>query len=117
MGEAKRRGTRVHRIAQAIERKKIEDAALHERYLAQEDERRAGESKRREAADRREALFTREKPVVVVGGGHARASLLLASMAGLLAAPSRNVPILIADLDDDAMDAIPSTRANLKGKA
>src|SRR5256885_986530 len=86
MGEAKRRGHRDQRVAQAIERKKIEAAASHEKYLAHEAERRENEARRRTALETRDAMFARERPVVIVGGGNSlHARLLLASLSGLLA--------------------------------
>jgi hypothetical protein len=91
MGEAKRRGTREQRIAQAIERKKAEDAALHQRYLAKEAERRERERTRLAALPeerRREAVF-------ISGGGSHRSHLALAALLGLGA----SAPLLMVDTE------------------
>lgn len=90
MGAAKRRGTLEQRIAQSVERQKIEDAARRERFLREEEARRA-----RLAAlppqERKEAVLTAST------GAH-RANMLLAAMlglgAGLAVRPSERVLVL-----------------------
>lgn len=81
MGQAKLRGTREQRIAQAIERKKQEDERRHEQYRRHEAERRA----------RLLALPPEARKVVLLGGGPSR--LRLAAMLGLAG------PLLIVDRD------------------
>lgn len=87
MGDAKRRGTREQRVAQAIERRKLEDAARHERYQREEAERRA----------RIAALPAQErKEAVLTGGGGGMSRLALAALLGVAA------PILIVDRETEA---------------
>lgn len=101
MGEAKRRGTREQRVAQAIERNKVEDAKREAERIARAAERRE------RAAERQRLLNTQERKegVMLVGGGHDPA-LLRAVLAGALAAAA---PVLAVDTS-----RVPSTRATHK---
>ena len=81
MGEARRRGTLEQRIAQAIERQKIEDAAAHERYRQDEAERLA-KILALPPQERRQAILSRRT-------GPLSHHLALALAAGLLALPPR----------------------------
>jgi hypothetical protein len=78
MGQAKRRGTREQRIAQAIERKQLEDAAFREEYQRREAERRA-ELAAMPPEERKQVILSERSP-------HS-SRMLLAAMAGLLAMP------------------------------
>lgn len=61
MGDARRRGTREDRIAQAIERKKIEDAKRREQFKREE----AARIQREQEQARREGI----PPVLIASGG------------------------------------------------
>lgn len=82
MGEARRRGTREQRIAQSVDRRKQEEARLHEQHQIEEAARRA----------RIAALPPEERKAMIVGGGPSR--LRLAALLGLAATAA---PILIVD--------------------
>jgi len=86
MGEAKRRGTREQRIAQAIERRRQEDARLHERHQREEAERRA----------RIAALPPQERKEALMVSSRGPSMLQLAAMLGLAG------PLLIVDRDRTA---------------
>ncbi len=78
MGEAKRRGTREQRIEQAVERRKLEDAARTEQHRREMEARRA----------RLAALPPRErKEAVLAGSGPSIANTAL--LAAVLAATAR----------------------------
>jgi hypothetical protein len=86
MGEAKRRGTRERRIAQSLERTRLEDEARRATLQREDEERRA----------RIAALPPEERKAVIMGVGSPRhdARLLMAAMAGALAAP---MPMILLD--------------------
>lgn len=75
VGEAKRRGTLEQRIAQSVERKRIEDAKLHAHYVREEEKRRA----------RMDALPPQERQKEIRRGYHNR--LMLAALGAALALP------------------------------
>jgi hypothetical protein len=77
VGQAKRRGTREQRIAQAVERQKIEDGARAERLRLEEAERQ----------ERLAALPPEERKRMILGSGGKSHALLMAAAAGLLAMP------------------------------
>lgn len=77
MGEAKRRGTLQDRIAQAAERKRLEDAARHEKYLQVEAERRA----------KLAALPPEKRKEIILGSSRSRSRGLMLAAAMALALP------------------------------
>lgn len=97
MGEARRRGTKEERIAQAVERKKREAAASRERYLRDEAARRAAIAKSRSDEERRETFFTDERRPISVHFAHGGRAAILAAAAIALASPIRNAPLILLD--------------------
>lgn len=80
MGEAKRRGTLEQRIAQSVERRKVEDAA------------RSVEFKRREAERLAKLPPQERKDVILAGGGGRHHSRMM-----LAAALAASAPLLIVN--------------------
>jgi hypothetical protein len=85
MGQAKLRGTKEQRIAQALERQEIEAAASRERFRLSEIDRKEREHKRRMEQAERDGI----PPVMVAGGGSPRRtrSHVLAAAMALAAGP------------------------------
>lgn len=79
MGEAKRRGTRANRVVQAIERKRLEDAARSAEFQRKEAERKA----------KLAALPPEERKKVLFAGGSRHNSLLMAAAMALAMPPIR----------------------------
>src|SRR5689334_9787435 len=92
MGEARRRGTKEQRIAQAIARRKLEDAARSAQFKQREAERIA----RLTAQERREAVM------IASGGSRHLDRALLASMLGASA------PLIV-------VDRVPAIKDRLEG--
>lgn len=86
MGEAKRRGTQAERVRLAVAAAEQQAAEQRARKMAEADELRAIE---REVAGRRVAVLEDEPRRMILGSAEAarrkaRATLLVASVAGLL---------------------------------
>lgn len=88
MGQAKLRGTKEQRVAQALEREAIQAAASRERFRLSEIARKEREHTRRMEQAEREGI----PPVMVVGGGSSghRRSHVLAVLAAMAIVDSGN---------------------------
>jgi hypothetical protein len=79
MGEAKRRGSFEHRVAQALERQRIEDEQRKKRAVEELRQRQEIEAARQRSKDE---LFAGSAPVMIVNGEPRHMSR--ATMAALL---------------------------------